>query len=211
MTNRAYKERESSEDWAVVSRVPNGTLGNGTAFLVGAWSEAQIGKCEDLDVLSAGIFGGSSGRQSHLTAGELLSHASSISNPLGSGYSVLTDLERQMAQFSAEEEEDFKRLRKEYVLVDGSVVEAFLRAHRSLLEVLLDAVTQLRACFGADCVLQLRLGNEEGDASTVVCGFVQWTKSAEIARAALDAFDESWWIKNVGRAAGRVVFDYELA
>ncbi len=77
---------------------------------------------------------------------------------------ALTEYERQMTEFALEEEEGLKRLRKEYVLVNGPFVEAFLQGHRSLIEVLLDAAAHIRACFGADNVLQLRLGGEEEDA-----------------------------------------------
>jgi hypothetical protein len=211
LTNRAYKERESSEDWAVLSRAPEGASGNGATFLVGAWPEPPANTTEDPDPFSRDMFGWSVARHLHSTGGKLPPREVPLLNPLGSEFSVLTDLERQMAQFSAEEEEDFKRLRREYVLVNGPSVESFLRRHRSLLEVLLDAVAQIKACFGAESVLQLRLGSEDGDAPNVVCGFVQWTKSLEAARAALDEFDESWWMNNVRRASGRVVFDYELA
>ena len=124
---------------------------------------------------------------------------------------VLNEYERQMTQFAVEEEEDLKRLRKEYVLVSGPSVEVFLRSHRSLIEILLDAAAQIRARFGADIVLQLRLSGEEGEVPNLVYGVIQWSGSLDTARAALDAFDESWWIENVRRASGRIVFDYELA
>jgi hypothetical protein len=180
--------------------------GNGTAFSLGAWREPQERKVEDTGPFSPAILGSSVDWQVHSAQSD-----SSGPSIRAAELSILNDLENQMARFSAVEIEDLKKLRQEYVLVDGSSIETFIRSHRSLLEVLLDAVVQMRSCFGRDCILHLRMGSEDGDAPNVVCGFVRWTKDLESARAALDAFDESWWINNVRRGSGRVVFDYELA
>jgi hypothetical protein len=115
-----------------------------------------------------------------------------------------------MPQVAVEQEAELIRLRREYRFKNGPDVEAFLQNHHSLLELLLDAVPQLRARFGADVTLQLQVGMEEGPPSTIY-GVVIWKGSLASARAAREQFDESWWMENIERASGRVVFDYELA
>jgi len=124
---------------------------------------------------------------------------------------ILTDYGREMEEFAFEQADELTRLRKEYVLDTDPRVEAFLCDHRSLLEVLLDAVVHLKTTFGKECVFKLRLGSNEDDGPRVLCGIVQWKMGLCAARVALETFDESWWIENSRRASGRLSFDYELA
>lgn len=211
MTNRAYQERESSEDWASSSQAPEKAGANAIAFLVGSWREAPTKKIGEPDLVLWNVFGESAARRASSMSVETALSENSTSNQFASESSLIKGLEAQMTSFSAKEEDDFERLRKEYVLVNASIVEVLLRNHRSLIDLLLEAVVHLRASFGTDAVIQLRLGFDEGDEPNIVCGIVQWTRDSQAARAALDAFDDSWWMNNVGKAFGRVVFDYELA
>ena len=209
MNNRSYERQESQRDSAEFSVMFGGSALPGSVGL-GSWrtptsvtagcsSFPSPGLFCDLGTLRIAEETNNWSRQTVLSPG-----------PPCPEPPVLNGYERQMTQFAVEEEEDLKGLRKEYVLIGGPSVEVFLRSHRSLIEVLLDAATQIRASFGADIVLQLRLSGEEGEVPNLVYGVIQWSGSLETARAALDAFDESWWIENVRRASGRIVFDYEL-
>jgi hypothetical protein len=211
VTNRAYKERESSEDLTANGRPPEWSKRNGLVLSVGNWRESPISTSGVSDPLLTSFFGRCAGQRTASKADDLFSYDTSFSNPHGLKSPALSNFERQMTQFSSDEEVNFEKLRKEYVLVLRSEVESFLRSHRSLIDVLLDAVPQFKSCFGPDSILQLRLGGEEADAPNVVCGIVLWSGSLDAARAALDIFDQSWWMNNVTRTSGRVVFDYELA
>lgn len=118
--------------------------------------------------------------------------------------------EKQQAAYRYEEQQrELDNLRREYVFSDPSSVRAFLREHRALPVVLLDAVPWLKTSFGADATLQLQLMLEE-DEPTSLCGLVLWTGSLASAQMALHEFDESWWLRNCQRASGNLIFDYEL-
>jgi len=122
---------------------------------------------------------------------------------------LLTKYEHQMVQFTQTQEQELTKLRIEYVFDETHRVEVFLKEHRALLEILLDAVIPLRGCFGKDVVLQLQVGWDEGAPKTIY-GVVIWKNDLASARTALKKFDETWWLDNSKRASGRIVFDYEL-
>lgn len=122
----------------------------------------------------------------------------------------LTEYDREMTRFASAQEEDLKRLLKEFVMENTSSTESFLKNHRSLVEVLLDSVSHLRRSFGGDTTLRLDVGFEEAIPTTIRAAAL-WKGSLASAREALAQFDESWWLENVKRGRGRIVFDYELA
>lgn len=128
----------------------------------------------------------------------------------GISVSALPELEEQMRTFARTREEELAKLRKLYVFWDADQVEEFLRTHRALTEIFLEAVIPLRECFGIDAPLALDVTWEEGPPK-VIYGLVVWRGERTAARAALRRFDESWWIDNSRRSAGKIVFDYELA
>src|SRR5260370_655997 len=101
--------------------------------------------------------------------------------------------EQQMTQFVMDkQEEQLNRLRKDYVFDDPDRVRSFLKSHRSLSEIFIEAVPELKRCFGKDATLQIQVLWEEGTPRTIY-GVVLWKDTLRSARAALQRFDESWW------------------
>jgi hypothetical protein len=122
----------------------------------------------------------------------------------------VTRQEKEQAAYRYEEEQrELENLRRAYVFTDSSLVRAFLREHRALPVILLDAIPWLKKAFGNSAPFQLQLMVEE-DEPTILCGLVLWTESLTSAQEALRRFDESWWLSNCRRASGNLIFDYEL-
>jgi hypothetical protein len=118
--------------------------------------------------------------------------------------------ESQMVEFFQEHEGQLHLLRREYVFDPADGVRLFLRDHRALPEILVEAAIELRRCFGNGVVLLLQVLEDEG-APVTIYGIVLWKDSLDSARAALQNFDETWWISTSRRASGSIVFDYQLA
>ncbi|MFZ0629720.1 MAG: hypothetical protein WA399_02090 [Acidobacteriaceae bacterium] len=116
---------------------------------------------------------------------------------------------QQSAYLYEEQQRELETLRRVYVFVDSSLVRAFLREHRALPVLLLDAVPWLKSAFGDTPTLQLQLMIEEGEPATL-CGLVLWTGALESAKEALRRFDDNWWLSNCRRASGNLIFDIEL-
>jgi hypothetical protein len=45
---------------------------------------------------------------------------------------------------------------------------------------------------------------------TAIYALALWRGERKLARLALQRFDETWWLNNLKKAGGRIVFDYEL-
>jgi hypothetical protein len=117
---------------------------------------------------------------------------------------------QQIQQSVGQQEEDLKLLQKEYVFTEPKSVESFLKSHRYLMPILMEALPQLKRSFGSDVTFQLSVSPDENPPKTIY-GVVAWKGSLGDARSALKSFDESWWLESIKKASGRVVFDYELA
>lgn len=157
---------------------------------------------------SAGLFATFAGRsidagRSVVPAQETLAATSLFSD-------ALNGFEQEMKRFTAEQARDFERLKREYVFEDPAATENFLTKHRSLVEVLIDAVPHMRRCFGGEITLKIRVVFEDAGPTTV-SAVALWEGTLNSATESLAQFDESWWLDNVKRARGRIVFDYELA
>ena len=137
--------------------------------------------------------------------------------PIGELPDLSADIERQVARQERqqaayrfeEQRRELDDLRRAFVFSDPISVGTFLREHRALPIVLLDAVPRLRDAFGTDATLQLQLMVEE-DEPTILCGLVLWAGPLPSAQRALRRFDEAWWLSNCQRASGNLIFDYEL-
>lgn len=205
MTNSAYERDDSAGDWAGASIAPYNPAVQGSDWRVLISSPAEV-----TTLTSRGLLDELAGT-SHLPV--VIDHPHHGTNVLDSPiqrYRGLTKYEDQMRSFGAAENEDFRKLNREYLLENRSEVEMFIHDHRSTVGILLEAVPNLRAAFGAEAILQLRVGIEE-ETTKVIYGIVIWKESLDSARSALRQFDDSWWLNNVKRASGRIVFDYELA
>lgn len=123
--------------------------------------------------------------------------------------SIFKDLEQQMAQFEADHEAIVAELQKRYVLLNDPSVKGFFLTHRTAAELLIQAVPRLQEYFGAGTVFSLRTTVDEYGAQTLYA-VVMWPGDVRDVRAALENFDEHWWIANSRRAAGDLTFTYEL-
>lgn len=123
--------------------------------------------------------------------------------------SELSDLENQMREYEAE----FKRLLTDlstfFIFADPNAVWSFLRTHRSVVSILLDGAPYLRKSFGDGVPLTLEVVSDDGP-PVAINALAVWRGDSTGARAALRAFDEVWWLKNLHGAGGRIVFDVEL-
>lgn len=123
--------------------------------------------------------------------------------------SELSDLENQMREYEAE----FKRLLTElstfFVFTDSDAVCSFLRTHRFVVPILLDGAPYLRKSFGDGVPLALEVVSDDGP-PTAINALAVWRGDSAEARAALGAFDEAWWLRNLRGTGGRIVFDVEL-
>jgi hypothetical protein len=123
--------------------------------------------------------------------------------------SIFEDLERQMAEQEAEFAATLGSLIKNFIFNNPEPITAFLRTHRALAPILLESVPYLAECFGSDASFALEIMSDEGP-PTAIYALVLWRWDRAVARAALQRFDEHWWMNNLKKAAGRIVFDYEL-
>lgn len=123
--------------------------------------------------------------------------------------SIFEDLERQMAIQEEEFSTSLTMLRKHFIFRSGDAVSAFLKAHRTLIPILFEATTYLAHFFGADVPLALEVISDDGPPVSINALALFHGNSID-ARAALDLFDRAWWMANMRKASGRIVFDYDL-
>lgn len=132
---------------------------------------------------------------------------SAIPEP-GRGLAILENLEKQMASF-AKQQAELAEVRKHFVLLSDSSVEKFLTGHRTIPQILLEAVQHLRAFFGSDAVLNLRAPIDESG-SQILYAIVMWPGSLQDVRQHMARFDEVWWLAHSRQTSGYLNFTYEL-
>jgi hypothetical protein len=104
--------------------------------------------------------------------------------------------------------ESINKVEAHYIITEGKErVAGLFCEQRELPKLLLEAVRPLRTSFG-EKLLQLQ-ANSDGD-DIFLKSTILWPGDAASARAALDNFDQSWWLDNCTRAHGHLIFDYEL-
>jgi len=114
-----------------------------------------------------------------------------------------------LVTIAADSEATFEEVRKHFVLPNDSSVATFLREHRSLPQILVEAVAPLKACFGMQTVFGLRAPIDEAGSRTLYA-VAMWPGKARDARNALARFDDDWWIAQSRQASGYLTFTYEL-
>jgi hypothetical protein len=104
---------------------------------------------------------------------------------------------------------DISALRQSFIFQTDAAVTSFLSDHRSIPQLLLQAVPYLHRCFGADKIPSLRIDSDEAG-SRILYAVVPWECSVREARVALKSFDDQWWMAHAFQALGRLTFTYEL-
>jgi hypothetical protein len=123
---------------------------------------------------------------------------------------IFGNLEQQIADHDVEFNGVIRDLRKTFIFTDSAAVEAFIRYHRALGAILLEAAPALRQYFGQDAQLSLDVPSEDGVPRTINA-VILWRSDRTEARTALRRFDDNWLMPNLKKAGGRIVFDFELA
>jgi hypothetical protein len=132
-----------------------------------------------------------------------------LAGPTQEGIALLEDYEREMLVFQAETEAVLNNVRRCFVMPQDSSVVTFLQDHKTIPQILLEAIDRLRASFGIDTLFALKVLTEEGG-PRMLYGVAMWPGSVEDARRALANFDDTWWIAHSRQASGHLTFTYEL-
>ncbi len=124
-------------------------------------------------------------------------------------HSPFDDLESQLPEVSEKRQSALSEIRKSFVFRDEEAVTSFLRDHRTIAQLLLEALPALKKFFGVETVFELKVLTEE-DGSREMYAMAEWPGPAREAMRALDNFIENWWIERSGTVGGRLNFTYEL-
>jgi hypothetical protein len=103
---------------------------------------------------------------------------------------------------------DIDELKAGYIFRNAAAIVDFVSRHRTVAHVLSNALPQLKQSFGEDVVFNLEVIREDDDSSSVYA-IVVWRGPAEGAEAALEDFDERWWLNQAPQPG--LTFTYELA
>jgi hypothetical protein len=123
---------------------------------------------------------------------------------------MLTEVRRLFIETQDAVAEWTSQLKAVYVFPPGSMIDAFLADHISLLSILRDAVGPLKSAFGDDNIFTLELSIDEDD-SMMLYGIVVWRESVQSAARALDHFEEDWWLDRMTSDTADLAFTYRLA
>ncbi len=132
-----------------------------------------------------------------------------IPDPRAQETDILADAERQMAQFEAQHEATLREIAKNYTMPGDSSVQSFLRNHRTIPQLLVEAIPYLKRCFGGLAVVALRASIDESGAQ-MLYALVMWPGEVNHARQSLERFDDDWWIAHSRQASGYLSFSFEL-
>ena len=124
-------------------------------------------------------------------------------------HSMFQDMERQILFGEAEFQDTLDMLKSRFIFSNAEAVEDFLKTHRGLAAVLLEAAPYMAKAFGEETPLALEIMPEDGLPRTIYALAI-WRGERTESRNALKSFDDSWLMRNLKRASGRIVFDYEL-
>jgi hypothetical protein len=105
-------------------------------------------------------------------------------------------------------EAEIDELKTKYVFRNEDAITQHIARHRATPAVLLNALPALRKHFGEDVVFNLEAVREDHD-STSLYAIVVWRGLTEGAEAALEDFDEHWWLNQPSQPG--LTFTYELA
>jgi hypothetical protein len=122
--------------------------------------------------------------------------------------SQLADLRSQITRSEEEKTEFAGKLGNLYVIHDEPSVLNYLRTHRRIPQLLVEAIAQLRLYFGNPPISLSTKTDENG--WEMLYAAVQWSGAPKRALAALDRFDDAWWLANSDPASTDLTFTYEL-
>src|ERR1700722_15948949 len=103
---------------------------------------------------------------------------------------------------------DISSIKAEYVLRNEPAIVDFFSTHRTVSPFLSRAFPELKRAFGENVVFNLEVLPDYNDLSTLYAKAI-WRGPAEEANAALEDFDQRWWLNQSPQSA--VTFTYELS
>jgi hypothetical protein len=116
--------------------------------------------------------------------------------------------QRESGHFATDDSANIALLRTHYRMPATAQLEAFLLDHTELIQLLLEAVPHLGRCLG-DVSLALRLESDDHGWETLYVDAL-WSGHAADAMAAIDRFEDVWWIERSSAAGGLLTFTYRL-
>lgn len=122
--------------------------------------------------------------------------------------SELAEIDAQMARYDDEYRQLIERIRVLYVFQDEETIAGFLRSHRRIPILLINAEPQLRRVLG-HVVLSLRATTDEHGWQMLYVSAL-WPGEPEEALRALDSFDEKWWLAHSYPVGSSLTFTYRL-
>jgi len=125
------------------------------------------------------------------------------------GGTIFDDLEKQMVRYAAECKAVLQEVQRQFMMPADSSVTAFLGDNRAIPPMLLEAIPHLKTYFGADTIFSLRV-SIDGPGPRILYAVVRWPGKVCDVRSALQRFDDEWWLRRAGQAAGFLTFTYEL-
>ena len=99
------------------------------------------------------------------------------------------------------------QLKSRYIFRNEETVELFLSTYPSAISILLRAAPEIDKSFGRDAIVNLEEVSDDDDAATLYA-IVIWRGSPESAEAALEDFDDRWWLNQTPQPG--LTFTYEL-
>jgi len=99
-------------------------------------------------------------------------------------------------------------LKARYAFRNEPAIINFCSTHAAAAALLADAAVELKHSFGQDAVLNLECLAEDNEPSYLYA-IVVWRGDAERAEAALEDFDDRWWLNHDAQPG--LTFTYELA
>jgi hypothetical protein len=118
-------------------------------------------------------------------------------------------LREEISRVEAEHEVLAGDIRRHYNCHEEAQVFSYLRKHPVLLSLLSLAAPILKSYFDPPTPLKLRAPVDE-DGWQLLYAVVMWPGGPQEASAALNRFEDEWWLPNSRQASGRLTFTYEL-
>jgi hypothetical protein len=122
---------------------------------------------------------------------------------------VLDNFEREMSRYEIDHRATVAEVAKSYVMPRDNSVQDFLDSHRMLPQLLIQANSHLQKAFGDTTVFSLRATCDEYGGQSLFVDAL-WPGNAADAYAALDRFEDNWWVAHCHMAVGHLNFTYRL-
>jgi hypothetical protein len=122
---------------------------------------------------------------------------------------IIDNLECEMARYNDSHNATILEVGRQYMMPRDNSVRDFLNSHRILPQLLLDAFPFLQGTFPHTAVFALRTTSDEYGWRRLFVDAL-WPGDAADAYAAIDRFEDDWWVSHCHMASGCLNFTYRL-